>query len=75
MLFAGCDDYPDVVPHPVNHVGWPVCKSVPGLVVGATLFFRERFDAGATLQLIKDKQLTLWLAFPSMVALARQSPQ
>ena len=54
---------------------WPVCECLSGLVAGAALFFRERFDGGATLQLIEDQRLTLWLAFPSMVALAMQSPE
>ncbi len=73
--YGGDTDIRTVVQHPVNHVGWLVCECVSGLVAGAALFFRERFDGGATLQLIEDQRLTLWLAFPSMVALAMQSPQ
>lgn len=73
--YGGDTDTRTVVQHPVNHVGWLVCECVSGLVAGAALFFRERFDGGATLQLIEDQQLTLWLAFPSMMALAMKSPQ
>jgi acyl-CoA synthetase (AMP-forming)/AMP-acid ligase II len=64
-----------VAQHPINHVGWLVCECISTIVAGGTLFFRERFDGGATLQLIEEQQITLWLAFPSMVALAMQSPR
>ena len=73
--YGGDADIRTVVQHPINHVGWLVCECLSGLVAGAALFFRERFDGGATLQLIEDQRLTLWLAFPSMVALAMQSPE
>jgi acyl-CoA synthetase (AMP-forming)/AMP-acid ligase II len=63
-----------VAQHPINHVGWLVCECLSGIVAGGTLFFRERFDGGATLRLIEEQQITLWLAFPSMVALAMKSP-
>jgi acyl-CoA synthetase (AMP-forming)/AMP-acid ligase II len=73
--YGGHHDTRGVAQHPINHVGWLVCECVAGLVGGGMLFFRERFDGGATLQLIEDHRLTLWLAFPSMVALAMQSPE
>lgn len=63
-----------VVQHPINHVGWLVCECVSAIVAGGALFFRERFDGGATLKLIEEHRLTMWLAFPSMLALAMQSP-
>jgi acyl-CoA synthetase (AMP-forming)/AMP-acid ligase II len=73
--YGGDTDIRTVVQHPINHVGWLVCECIAGLVAGARLFFHERFDGGATLRLIDDQRLTLWVAFPSMVALAMQSPE
>ncbi|HUZ57089.1 MAG TPA: class I adenylate-forming enzyme family protein [Streptosporangiaceae bacterium] len=64
-----------VVQHPINHVGWLVCECVAGLVAGGSLYFRERFDGGATLRLIEEHQLNLWVAFPTMLRLAMQSPE
>lgn len=61
--------------HPINHVSWLVCECLAVLVGGGALFFRERFDGGSSLQLIEDHRLTLWLAFPTMVALAMQSEE
>ena len=63
-----------VAQHPINHVGWLVCECVATFVAGGTLFFRERFDAGATLRLIDRERLNLWLAFPSMLILAKETP-
>jgi acyl-CoA synthetase (AMP-forming)/AMP-acid ligase II len=60
---------------PINHVGWLVCECVSALVAGGAVVFRERFDGGETLRLIAQERLTLWLAFPSMVALAMRSPE
>jgi acyl-CoA synthetase (AMP-forming)/AMP-acid ligase II len=64
-----------VAQHPINHVGWLVCECVATLVAGGTLFFREHFDGGATLRLIEQERLTLWIAIPSMIMLAAESPE
>jgi acyl-CoA synthetase (AMP-forming)/AMP-acid ligase II len=64
-----------VVQHPINHVGWLVCECVAALVAGGSLYFRERFDGGATLRLIEEHRLNLWVAFPTMLRLAMQSPE
>jgi acyl-CoA synthetase (AMP-forming)/AMP-acid ligase II len=64
-----------VAQHPINHVGWLVCECVATFVAGGTLFFRERFDPGATLRLISEQRLNLWLAFPSMLILAKETPE
>lgn len=62
-----------VAQHPVNHVGWLVGECIAALVAGGVVFFRERFDGGATLELIETQRLDVWVAFPSMVQLAIQS--
>lgn len=64
-----------VAQHPINHVGWLVCECATALVAGGTLFLRERFDGPSTLRLIERDRLNVWLAFPSMVILAVQSPE
>jgi acyl-CoA synthetase (AMP-forming)/AMP-acid ligase II len=69
--------FPDlrmVAQHPINHVGWLVCECVTSVIAGGVLFFRERFDGEATLRLIERERLNMWLAFPSMVMLAMESP-
>ena len=60
---------------PIDHVGWLVCECLSVLVAGGTIYFRERFDAAGVLRLIEDERLTLWVAFPSMIALAMQTPE
>jgi acyl-CoA synthetase (AMP-forming)/AMP-acid ligase II len=64
-----------VAQHPINHVGWLVCECATALVAGGTLFLRERFDGASTLRLIERDRLNVWIAFPSMVILAVQSPE
>src|SRR5579872_3439934 len=64
-----------VAQHPINHVGWLTCECVTTLVAGGTIFCQERFDGGATLRLIERERLNLWLAFPSMLILARETPE
>jgi len=72
--YGGIEPVRTVVQHPVNHVGWLVCECVAGLVAGGSLYFKERFDGGATLRLIDRHALNLWVAFPTMLRLAMQSP-
>lgn len=72
--YGGDKELRTVVQHPINHVGWLVCECVAGLVAGGSLYFMERFDGGATLRLIEKHKLNLWLAFPTMLRLAMQSP-
>jgi acyl-CoA synthetase (AMP-forming)/AMP-acid ligase II len=60
---------------PIDHVGWLVCECLAVLVAGGTIHFRERFDAAGVLRLIEAERLTLWVAFPSMLALAMQTPE
>jgi len=64
-----------VAQHPINHVGWLVCECVAAVVAGGAIFFRERFDGAATLRLIEREKLNLWLAFPSMLMLAKETPE
>ncbi len=64
-----------VAQHPINHVGWLVCETAVTLVAGGTMFCQERYDGAATLRLIEREQLNLWLAFPSMLILAKQTPE
>ena len=64
-----------VAQHPINHVGWLVCECVVSLVAGGTIFCQERFDGAATLRLIERERLNLWLAFPSMLILAKETPE
>ncbi|MGH2945163.1 MAG: class I adenylate-forming enzyme family protein [Solirubrobacteraceae bacterium] len=71
--YGAARDLRTVAQHPINHVAWLVCECVAVLLGGGTLFFRERFDGGATLRLIAGERLNLWFAFPSMVALAMRS--
>ena len=71
--YGGLQQPRTVVQHPINHVGWLVCECVAGLVAGGSLYFRERFDGGATLRLISEHKLNLWVAFPTMLRLAMQS--
>jgi acyl-CoA synthetase (AMP-forming)/AMP-acid ligase II len=73
--YAGLGELRTVVQHPINHVGWLVCECVAGLVAGGSLYFRERFDGGATLRLIDEHELNLWVAFPTMLRLAMQSAE
>jgi acyl-CoA synthetase (AMP-forming)/AMP-acid ligase II len=73
--YGGGDGLRTVAQHPINHVGWLVCECATTLVAGGAIFFRERFDGGATLRLIAEERLTVWIAFPSMLALAMQSPE
>ena len=73
--YGGGEDLRTIAQHPINHVGWLVCECVSLLVAGGFVVFRERFDGGATLRLIERERLTLWIAFPSMLALAMQSPE
>jgi acyl-CoA synthetase (AMP-forming)/AMP-acid ligase II len=60
---------------PIDHVGWLVCECLSVLVAGGTIYFRERFDPAGVLRLVEDERLTLWVAFPSMIALAMQTPE
>src|ERR1700694_3566684 len=64
-----------VAQHPINHVGWLVCECICVMIGGGSLFFRERFDGTGPLRLIEAKRLNLWIAFPSMVMLAMESPE
>jgi acyl-CoA synthetase (AMP-forming)/AMP-acid ligase II len=64
-----------VAQHPINHVGWLVCECVATLVPGGTMFCQERFDGAGTLRLIEREHLNLWLAFPSMLILAKETPE
>ncbi len=73
--YGASPDLRTVAQHPIDHVGWLVCECATTLVAGGSLFFRERFDGGETLQLIERERLNLWIAFPSMVMLALQSPE
>lgn len=73
--YGGASDIRTVAQHPINHVAWLVCECAAVLLGGGMLFFRERFDGGATLRLIADERLNLWIAFPSMVALAMESEE
>jgi acyl-CoA synthetase (AMP-forming)/AMP-acid ligase II len=73
--YGARDDLRTVAQHPINHVGWLVCECVTMLIGGGTIFFRERFNGAATLRLIEKERLNLWIAFPSMVMLAMQSPE
>jgi acyl-CoA synthetase (AMP-forming)/AMP-acid ligase II len=71
--YGGLEELRTVVQHPINHVGWLVCECAAGLVAGGSLYFRERFDGGATLRLISEHKLNLWVAFPTMLRLAMQT--
>lgn len=71
--YGAARDLRTVAQHPIDHVAWLVCECLAVLLGGGMLFFRERFDGGATLRLIADERLNLWFAFPSMVALAMRS--
>jgi acyl-CoA synthetase (AMP-forming)/AMP-acid ligase II len=73
--YGGADGLRTIAQHPINHVGWLVCECVSVLIAGGAVFCRERFDGADTLRLIEAERLTLWLAFPSMIALAMQSPE
>jgi acyl-CoA synthetase (AMP-forming)/AMP-acid ligase II len=73
--YGGPDGLRTVAQHPVNHVGWLVCECVAALVAGGAIFCRERFDGASTLRLIEEERLTVWIAFPSMLALAMQTPE
>src|SRR6185437_455207 len=55
--YGGIEPLRTVVQHPINHVGWLVCECVAALVAGGSLYFRERFDGGATLRLIEEHAL------------------
>lgn len=61
--------------HPINHVGWLVCECISALVSGGTNFFREKFSGPETLRAIERHRLNLWVAFPSMIMLAIDSPE
>lgn len=61
--------------HPINHVGWLICECVATLVPGGTMFCQERFNGAGTLRLIERERLNLWLAFPSMLILAQETPE
>jgi acyl-CoA synthetase (AMP-forming)/AMP-acid ligase II len=64
-----------VAQHPINHVGWLICECVATLVPGGTMFCQERFNGAGTLRLIERERLNLWLAFPSMLILAKETPE
>jgi acyl-CoA synthetase (AMP-forming)/AMP-acid ligase II len=64
-----------VVQHPINHVGWLVCECISTLVPGGTMFFQERFSGAETLRLVERERLNLWVAFPSMLMLAMDTPE
>lgn len=64
-----------VVQHPIDHVGWLVCECISTLVPGGTMFFRERFSGSETLRLVERERLNLWVAFPSMLMLAMDTPE
>lgn len=61
--------------HPINHVGWLVCECISALVAGGTNYFRERFSGPETLRAIEQHRLNLWIALPSMIMLAAESPE
>lgn len=71
--YGGATDIRTIAQHPINHVSWLVCECAAVVLGGGMLYFRERFNARATLQLIAEEQLNLWFGFPSMLALMMQS--
>lgn len=73
--YGALDPLRTVAQHPINHVGWLVCECVTTLLPGGSMFCRERFNGAETLQLIERERLNLWLAFPSMLMLAMETPQ
>jgi acyl-CoA synthetase (AMP-forming)/AMP-acid ligase II len=62
-----------VAQHPINHVAWLTCECLTPMIAGGAIFFRERFDAPGTLELIERERLNLWFTFPSMAALVISS--
>ncbi len=73
--YGGLEPLRAVALHPINHVGWLICECVATLVPGGTMFCKERFDGAGTLRLIERERLNLWLAFPSMLILAKETPE
>jgi acyl-CoA synthetase (AMP-forming)/AMP-acid ligase II len=73
--YGGLQPVRAVAQHPINHVGWLICECVATLVPGGTMFCQERFNGAGTLRLIERERLNLWLAFPSMLILAQDTPE
>jgi acyl-CoA synthetase (AMP-forming)/AMP-acid ligase II len=73
--YGGLQPLRAVAQHPINHVGWLICECVATLVPGGTMFCQERFSGAGTLRLIERERLNLWLAFPSMLILAQETPE
>lgn len=73
--YGGMQPLRAVAQHPINHVGWLICECVATLVSGGTMFCQERFSGAGTLRLIERERLNLWLAFPSMLILAKETPE
>jgi acyl-CoA synthetase (AMP-forming)/AMP-acid ligase II len=73
--YGGLQPLRAVAQHPINHVGWLICECVATLVPGGTMFCQERFNGAGTLRLIEHERLNLWLAFPSMLILAQETPE
>jgi acyl-CoA synthetase (AMP-forming)/AMP-acid ligase II len=73
--YGGVQPLRAVAQHPINHVGWLICECVATLVPGGTMFCQERFHGAGTLRLIERERLNLWLAFPSMLILAKETPE
>lgn len=73
--YGGVTGIRTIAQHPVNHVSWLVCECAAVVLGGGMLYFRERFDAAATLRLTTQERLDLWFGFPSMVALITRSDE
>lgn len=69
-----------VAPHrglnyfPINHIGCVVDCSMPCLVAGGLLVFMEHFDVKASLQIMAQEQITIWLSVPGVFQMQVASP-
>lgn len=60
--------------YPINHISWVLETCLLTLILGGTLFLRERFDPEATLRLIEEERLGVWQGAPSMFFLCLETP-
>ena len=59
---------------PINHVACVADTCCLNLVAGGTLIFQARFDAAAVLKALKEEQITVLLAVPTMLLMLLEHP-
>ncbi len=64
----------DLLVLPMFHIGGIGLFTLPMIHIGGTVVIQRSFDAGATLRLLRDEQITLFFAVPAIFLFLIQHP-